>query len=146
MNQNPKPTNTIELLCSAIATQEGAWHEVSTPYMRNNPGDILYAGQLGATCPRCGSKNGGVPSVCTSGRGGVYQVHDKAVFDSRARGVVALYRQVLLMIDEGLTPRQIIDKWSETDKAAYIANVLLWTGLDGDTPMIQLVTPLCKLD
>lgn len=140
-----KPVNSIELLCCALATQEGAWVDDSIPQMRNNPGDIRYAGQLGAKCPRCGFDNGNVPRYC-KGQEGTFDEHDIAIFDSRARGVVALYRQVLLMIDEGLTPRQIIDAWSETDKAAYAANVLRWTGFAPDTPMMQLISPLVKLD
>ena len=42
-------THPIELLACAIATQEGWFVRAALPFLRNNPGDLTYAGQVGAS-------------------------------------------------------------------------------------------------
>ena len=140
-----KPTHPIELLCCAIASQEGWWLEDSIPLMRNNPGDLDYAGQIGARWPvewrdtRWGQPFPGesVPDP------------DIAIFASKALGVAALFRQVWLQVAEGQTVRQIVAQWApptENNTSAYLQDVLQWTGLPADTPVLELLPPLVQLN
>lgn len=72
-----------------------------------------------------------------------------AVFASNALGVNALHRQLRAQIAEGQTVRQIIAQWAppnENNTSAYLQDVLLWTGLPADTPVLQLLPPLVKLN
>ena len=121
----------VDLICSAIATQEG-WFSLDPeviPRRRNNPGDLLFRGQIGASAP--GWNKIGVPPIAT--------------FSSSKLGMAALYRQVWQFVAMGLTLREMIEGWappSENDTAAYLANVLEWTKLPADTPIIDLLPPL----
>ena len=126
-----KPTHPVELLCCAIASQEGWWVEDSIPLMRNNPGDLDYAGQIGARWPAEPGES--VPDP------------DIAIFASKALGVAALFRQVWLQVAEGQTVRQIVAQWApptENKTSAYLQDVLQWTGLPADTPVLDLLPPL----
>ena len=70
----------VDLICSAIATQEG-WFSLDPeviPRRRNNPGDLLFRAQIGASAP--GWNKIGVPPIAT--------------FSSSKLGMAALYRQV----------------------------------------------------
>lgn len=124
-----KPTHPVELLCCAIATQEG-WFDGPgvIPVQRNNPGDLYFAGQEGATR---------APEVSPDPR--------IAIFASVPMGITALFRQAWLQVAEGQTVRQIVDLWGDGD-ATYIANVIAWTGLPADTPVLELLPPLVKLN
>ena len=131
--------NPIEILVSAIATQEGAFSPLSLPVLRNNPGDLRYAGQPHASSPAW-NKGGAVPIAIFSGDqyGSAWQY-----------GVLALYRDILAKAAQGSTVRQIIAVFappSENDTAQYIANVLEWTGLPADVPLVQLLPPLVQLN
>lgn len=127
-----KPTDPVELLACAIATQEGFFTPGKIPILRNNPGDLDFAGQIGASKPAATAPD---PLI--------------AIFASKALGVNALHRQLRAQIAEGQTVRQIIYQFAppeENDTAAYLQDVLAWTGLPADTPVLQLLPPLVKLD
>lgn len=129
-----KPSDPVELLACAIATQEGYFDAGTIPQFRRNPGDLRFAGQSGARRPM------GVP------QGNPEPI---AVFASNALGVNALHRQLRAQIAEGQTVRQIIAQWAppnENNTSAYLQDVLLWTGLPADTPVLQLLPPLVKLN
>src|SRR5665213_1508454 len=102
-----KPLHPIELLACAIATQEG-WFGSPTnmPIVRNNPGDLRYAGQKGA-----------VPPV---------KPNDIATFSTPALGTAALFRQLWLQAASGQTVRQIVAQWAppfENNTGVYLADV-----------------------
>ena len=46
-----KPTHPVELLACAIATQEGWFTPGTIPSILMNPGDLQFAGQIGAYEP-----------------------------------------------------------------------------------------------
>lgn len=123
-----KPTHPVELLCCAIATQEGFFVPGTIPALRNNPGDLEYESQTG----------GRLAPITAA------DLHI-AIFSSLPLGVTALFRQVWLQVAEGQTVRQIINQW-DTGDVAYLANVLAWTGLPADTPVLALLPPLQQLN
>ena len=72
-----------------------------------------------------------------------------AGFTSNALGVTALYRQLWLQVAEGQTVRQIIAQWAppnENNTSAYLQDVLNWTGLPADIPVLELLPPLTQLN
>ena len=120
-----KPTNPIELLVSAIATQEGNWG--------TNPGNLRVAGQAHAI---------GQAGTLASFQG-------DADGSGRQYGVLALYRDVLAKAAQGLTIRQLVAVYAppnENDTGVYIRNVLDWTGLPGDVPLVQLIPEPIRLN
>ena len=126
-----KPSNPVELLACAIASQEGFFHAGSVPATHHNPGDLRFAGQLNATRPI------GVPAGSPI-----------AVFPSDAAGVAALYRQLWLQVAQGQTVAQIIAQWappSENNTSLYLDDVLRWTGLARDVPVLDMLPPLVNL-
>ena len=120
-----KPTHPVDLLACAIATQEGFFAGSTAPKLRNNPGDLDYASQLGAQFP--------------IGGGGI------AYFDTLGHGIAAMYRQLWLQVAQGQTVRQIIEQWDEPDAVIYLKNVLAWTELPADVPVLDLLPPLVRL-
>jgi hypothetical protein len=128
-----KPTHPVDLLACAIATQEGFFLGFTIPEVRNNPGDLDYAGQIGAVRAAPGSVE---PLL--------------ALFETLPLGVAALYRQLWLQVAQGQTVRQIINQWAPAsagnDTSAYLTNILKWTGLSADTPVLELLPPLQKLN
>lgn len=126
------PTHPVELLACAIATQEGWFSEGSIPQVRKNPGDLRYAGQVGA-----------IEVHMVSGPSFI------AEFQTNGLGLTALFRQLWLQVAEGQTVRQIIAQWAppiENNTSAYLQDVLNWTKLPADTPVLDLLPPLTKLD
>jgi hypothetical protein len=123
-----KPTHPVELLACAISTQEGWFVGDTIPDIRNNPGDLDFAGQIGAR-----RVLGSPPDPAI------------AVFETPQLGITALFRQVWLQVAEGQTVRQIINQWDEGEPT-YLQNVLSWTGLPPDTPVLELLPPLTKLN
>jgi len=128
-----KPTHPVELLACAIATQEGWFVPGTIPSKRKNPGDLRYAQQVGATRP--------------DGTGG--PVHPNvlepvAVFSSKALGYAALFRQLWLQVAHGQTVRQIVNEWDNVP--GYLQDVLQWTGLPADVPVLELLPPLVQLN
>lgn len=128
-----KPTHPVELLACAIATQEGWFMPGSTPQVRRNPGDLRFAGQMGATRP-AGASAAALEPI--------------AVFPSNALGVTALFRQLWLQVAEGQTVAQIISQWApatENNTSQYLQDVLAWTGLPASTRVLDLLPPLERL-
>jgi hypothetical protein len=127
-----KPTHPVELLACAIATQEGAFGAATNrPVVRNNPGDLRFAGQKGAITPS-------VPN-------------DIATFVKLSQGTAALFRQLWLQVASGQTVRQIIAQWAppgvdQNNTTVYLQNVLNWTGLPADTPVLDLLPALVPLN
>jgi hypothetical protein len=116
----------VTAIANAIQTQEG-YYPGSVAYRNNNPGNLTYAGQPGAT-----------PGV-----GGF------AAFDTLADGQAALQNQITLDATRGTdvngnpttTLAQLITSWappSENNTAAYIANVSATTGFDPNAPLSSL--------
>jgi hypothetical protein len=127
-----KPSDPVALLACAIATQEGFFVTGTTPAVRHNPGDLRYASQLNATTP--GWDGTGTPPIAT--------------FPNDAMGITALCRQLYLQVAQGQTVRQLISQWAppnENDTSAYLQNILTWTQLPADTPVLDLLPPLVKL-
>lgn len=122
-----KPIHPVELLACAIATQEGWFAPGTLPVLRNNPGDLDFAGQIGASKPAAGSANMPI-----------------AIFASCALGVAALFRQIWLQVAEGQSVRQLISQWDNSP--TYLADVLAFTGLPADVPVLQLLPPLVALN
>lgn len=111
---------------SAIASAIN--HQESSNPSYNNPGDLRYAGQAGAT--------GAAPN-------------GMAIFSSLQAGQQAEVDQINLDITRGScanglpvnTIADLITCWappSENPTATYIANVGLWTGLDTSAPFSSL--------
>lgn len=127
-----KPTHPVELLACAIATQEGWFTPGTIPSILMNPGDLQFAGQIGAYEPLRPDR--GQPL---------------AAFKSVGLGVTALYRQLWLQVAEGQTVRQIVSQWAppnENNTSAYLQDVLQWTGLPADVPLLELLPPLIQLN
>jgi len=124
---SPTAANAI---AGAIQTQEG-WYPGSVSYQNNNPGNLVYAGQPGATL----------------GVGGF------AAFSSYADGQAALVNQIQLDATRGTdvngnpttTLSQLIGSWAPAsdgnDTAAYIANVSAATGYDPSASLSSLGDP-----
>jgi hypothetical protein len=142
MTPVPSSRNPIELLVCAIATQE------NNPL--TNPGNLRYAGQHQACCLRCGARGGVVPLTCKGSPS-----HDIATFvgdkqgTARQWGTLALYRDVLAKTGLGMAIAQAISVYAppnENETATYLRNVLEWTGLPADVPLVQLLPPLVPLN
>lgn len=128
-----KPTNVIELICCAIATEEGYFGAGTTPRLRNNPGDLRYAKQANASAP--GWNGVGIAPVAT--------------FTTSQAGIVGLFRDVLAKVATGVTLRQLIYEFAppnENNSALYVKNVLDWTGLPADVPVLTLIPDLYQMN
>lgn len=119
----------VNALASAIQTQEG-YYPGSLAYQNNNPGNLVYVGQPGAT----------------PGAGGF------AAFSSYNAGLTALQNQITLDATRGTdvngnpttTVSELLTSWappSENNTAAYIASVTAQTGYDPNAPLSSLGTP-----
>lgn len=119
----------VAAIASAIQNQEG-YYPGSVAYRNNNPGNLVYAGQAGAS----------------PGAGGF------AAFDTLADGQAALRNQITLDAVRGTdvngnpttTVSELISSWappSENDTATYIANVSAATGFDPNAPLSSLSVP-----
>ena len=109
-------------LAQAIFRQEGTvdasgnWVASSLGYRLNNPGNLNYAGQPGAS--PSGQGNG-----------------SEAQFSSMDAGIAATNAQLALDASRGLTIQDEFTKWATGNNAAYIADVSAWTGYDPSTPI-----------
>ena len=109
-------------LAQAVFRQEGSidasgnWVPASLGYRLNNPGNLNYAGQPGA-------------SPTTSGNG------QEAQFATMDAGINAAEAQLALDASRGLTIQDEFTKWATGNQAAYIADVSAWTGYDPATPL-----------
>jgi hypothetical protein len=112
----------LSAICSAIASAEGFYSSDPTvlPRARNNPGDLRYARQIGASRPK-----GWKPRFKGD--------EPIAVFDTIEHGICALYRQVLLDAAEGMSLRESIFGWapaSDGNKPAlYLSETMRRTGI-----------------
>ena len=130
----PLPTNALELLVDAIATQEG-------DHTRHNPGNLRYAGQKNATTPGWDGKGPSPLAVFIGDRFGTADEY----------GRLAAYRDILAKAAEGLTIRQIIQTYCPSgdgfnNPTEYLAHIHQWTGLPLDTPVLQLLPNLIPLN
>lgn len=117
----------VQSLAAAITQQEG-FYPGSVSWNNNNPGNLVYAGQPGAT----------------PGTGGF------AAFDTLADGEAALSGQINLDASRGtdvngnptVTLSQFIDSYAPAsagnDTASYIANVSAMTGYSPDAALLSL--------
>lgn len=114
-------------LAQAIFRQEGTtdssgnWVASSLGYKLNNPGNLNYAGQPGAS--PSGQGNG-----------------SEAQFDSLADGIAATNAQLAKDAGRGLTIQDEFTKWATGNNAAYISNVSDWTGYDPSTPLSTVLS------
>lgn len=115
-------------LANAIFRQEGSidahgnWVPSSLGVRLNNPGNLNYAGQPGA-------------SPTTMGNG------QEAQFATLEDGVRATEAQLALDASRGLTLAQRLSTWATGNREAYLANVSGWLGVDPNTPLSQLEGP-----
>lgn len=117
----------VRLICCAIAQKEGYFVEDSIPQLRNNPGDLDYAGQLGAFK---------VASTAPD--------PDIAAFQTKQLGIAAIFRQVWLQVAEGQSLQELITQWDSADPT-YLPDVVAWTGLPVDVPILTLLPDLTKI-
>jgi len=125
-----RPTHPVELICCAIARQEGWFDGPNPPTKLHNPGDLRYAGQVNAK-----------PSDP--------QTQDSlAEFSSDQAGIAGLFRQVWAQVAAGQSLRELISQWAppnENNTSVYLVNVLEWTQLPADTPVLELIPQLYKV-
>jgi hypothetical protein len=113
-------------LAQAIFRQEGVtdaagnWIPSSLGYRLNNPGNLNYAGQPGAT--PSGQGNG-----------------SEAQFATLDQGIAATEAQLALDASRGLTLSQRLATWATGNPGAYTANVSGWLGVDPNTPIADLL-------
>jgi len=123
---------SVTALAQAIARQEGviksdgSFATGSLGYRLNNPGNLNYAGQAGAT-----------PVKLWDPVAHAYVTY--AQFDSMEAGAAALDRQLQLDASRGLTLGQRLSTWATANQSAYIRNVAAWLGVSSDTPLSDLV-------
>jgi hypothetical protein len=119
-------SSALDSISQAIQQQEG-YYPGSLAYVNNNPGNLIYAGQPGAS----------------PGAGGF------ASFSDYQAGYTALQNQVQLDAVRGTdvngnpisTLSELISSWappSQNDTATYIANVSAQTGFDPSAPLSSL--------
>jgi len=124
-----KPTHPVELIVSAFATQEG-WFVMDTrPRELNNPLDLDFEKQLNAVA------HDGSDSPL-------------ARFSSPATGITGAFRQVWLWVAMGYSVTKMVETQAPppNDMPTYLKNVLAWTGLPADTPVLDLLPPLVQLN
>lgn len=118
--------SAVSAIAAAIQTQEG-YYPGSLAYQNNNPGNLVYAGQPGASPGAWGF----------------------AKFSSYAAGEAALENQITLDATRGTDVNgnpvtnldQLLTSWappSENDTATYIQNVSAATGFDPSAPLSSL--------
>jgi hypothetical protein len=117
--------SAIDSIFAYIAKQEG-WDSPDptvVPRRLDNPGDLEFAGQMGATPIKVGN-------------------HVFAKFPTAWQGIVAGYRQLYADIAKGWTLRQVIMSWappSENNSEAYLQGVATGCGISADTPLYSYV-------
>ena len=115
--KRPTGLGDFSTLASTIQTIEG-WFPGSVSYRNNNPGNLKYAGQPGAT----GADSSGF-----------------AVFPSIQAGQQALLNQINLDASRGLTIAQFAAKYApaqdNNDPASYASQLAAATGLSVNDPL-----------
>lgn len=123
--------SAVDALANAITTQEGDYPG-SLAYQNNNPGNLIYVGQPGAT----------------QGAGGF------AKFSTAAAGRTALENQITLDAVRGTDAAgnpitdvsDLINSWApasdpRNNTPAYVASVVSQTGYDPNAPLSTLGAP-----
>jgi hypothetical protein len=117
----------VDAIVAAFAKQEGWFSRDPTviPRARNNPLDLDFEGQIGA--------------AGSSGK--------TATFVNSGAGIVAAYRQVWLWVAMGYSVSQMVltQAPAPNDTESYLKNVLAWTGLPSDIPVLDFLPPLVQL-
>jgi len=119
--------SVVDKISNAIAREEGYFNPANLPNRLNNPGDLNFAGQMGAT------------PFTEPGRATPY-----AKFDTIGFGIVGLYRQIWADIAKGMTLRTLIQSWAPAEDGnnpgSYLQNVMAWTGIDNpDVKLMDMV-------
>lgn len=107
---------------------DGSWNTSSLGYRFNNPGNLVYAGQPGA-------------SPQTAYDPGMGQQQTYAKFDTLENGILATQRQLALDASRGATVQSRFSgpgAWSTANQEAYVRNISSWAGVDPSTPLTQL--------
>jgi hypothetical protein len=137
------PSAILAVIASTIQNVEG-YSPGTSSYIYNNPGNLVYVGQAKATAASTG---------VTDPVSGAYLPFAK--FGSYQDGLNALYNQIQIYANEGLTITQMMQKYSPGDDptnnptsyAATIANAL---GVPPDTLLTNIQygmgTPNLSLD
>ena len=111
---------SIQSVANTIQTIEG-YYPGSLAYRNNNPGNLEYAGQAGAT---------------QSGRW--------AVFSSYDQGYNALENQIQIDANRGLTIQQFINKYAPAkdgnDPTSYAAQIAAAEGLSVNDPLSMAIS------
>lgn len=115
---------TFSEIAQAIARYEGFGASAGNrPTRNNNPGNLMFAGQAGAT----GKDAQGF-----------------AIFGSPEAGMTALERQIALDASRGHTLESFLHKYapaSENNTSRYLATIAGWLGIaDPQTPLTALTT------
>lgn len=120
----------VDLICSAIAKQEGWFDDVTIPnrpQRNNNPGDLRAAPWL----QNFKSDTG----------------YWKA--DSAGQGIAGLYHQVWLNVARGYSLRKLINVWAPAtdgnDPKVYLDNVMKITGITNPDQVIWDLINLCMV-
>ena len=111
---------TVNTIAQTIQTQEG-YYPGSLAYINNNPGNLIYASQSGAT----------------QGSGGF------AKFPDYSTGYQALLNQIQLYASRGMTIQDMMNVYApagqgSNDPTAYAATVAASLGVSPDTPLTDL--------
>lgn len=111
---------TTSTIAGVIQQQEG-WYPGSVAYRNNNPGNLIYAGQAGAT----------------QGADGF------AVFSSYQDGLNALNNQLQLYAGRGLTIQDMMNVYAPATQAGnnptlYASNIAGALGVSPDTRLLDL--------
>lgn len=118
----------INTVASTIQTIEG-YYPGSLSYRLNNPGNLTYAGQAGATPVQ----------VCNP------NCHQFASFDSYDDGLTALDNQIALDASRGQTIQQFINSYApasdNNNPTSYAAQITATTGLSVNDPLSSALTP-----
>jgi hypothetical protein len=114
------PASTVQTIAGAIQQQEG-YYPGSLAYQNNNPGNLIYVGQAGAT----------------PGAGGFAQ------FSSYDAGLSALENQIQLYAGRGLTIQGMMNVYAPSTQPGnnpglYASNVAAALGVSPDTPLTSL--------
>lgn len=116
-------------LAKAIARFEGWDHQESVARRLNNPGNLMFAGQPGAT-----------PGKVTGADG---KIRNYAKFSTEEQGWAALDRQLKLYAKRGLTLRQMIAKYAPVEDnnnpKGYLHTVATWLEVDPDIELTKLL-------
>lgn len=122
------PAPVVQTIASTIQTQEG-YYPGSLAYTNNNPGNLVYAGQPGAT----------------QGQNGF------AVFDSYSDGMQALQNQIQLYAGRGMTIDQMMATYAPASQpgnnpSAYAQTIANALGVPPDTQLLSLTSDSASAD